>query len=155
MSQPEPTGPIGNFYGRELPGGSLPKLTEMAREAYQEKRTKDCLDLTRAMLLLEPENEEAHQMRSSIRSEMHQDLESARAVLRQAQFREEPESSEHTTSISEPDPSLAQLPNAAFPYHEETFIVSSATQTVDMPVRAPRAPWLKRAAAIGAFCLIV
>jgi hypothetical protein len=67
---------------------SIGELAEQARQAYEEKRIKDCLDLTRAILLIDPENTEAQMMRSSIRSEMHQDIENARALLRDAKTTE-------------------------------------------------------------------
>src|SRR5437870_13056560 len=91
MSQKETTDVIDN----------LPKLAELARQAYEQKRTKDCLDLTRSILLIDPENAAALAMRSSIQSEMHRDLESARAFIRQAQSKDtaDPE--------SEPVPAVA------------------------------------------------
>src|SRR5262249_42829618 len=69
--------------------GHLSRLAELARQAYEQKRTKDCLDLTRAMLLIDPENADAQWMRLSIQSEMQRDLENSRAFLRQAQSRTE------------------------------------------------------------------
>ena len=54
MSHKDSTDPIGHLEVTELPNGNLSKLTELARQAYEQKRTKDCLDLTRTMLLLDP-----------------------------------------------------------------------------------------------------
>jgi hypothetical protein len=84
-------GPIGNVEVRELPNSSLSNLAARAREAYGNKRTKDCLDLTRAILLIDPENPEAQLMRSAIRAEMHQHLENAQALLRSAQMKDSTE----------------------------------------------------------------
>jgi len=61
------------------------ELAVLARQAYDQKRTKDCLDLTRAILLIDPDNADALQIRSSIQSRMQHDLENARAILRQRQ----------------------------------------------------------------------
>jgi len=61
------------------------ELAALARQAYDQKRTKDCLDLTRAILLIDPDNADALQIRSSIQSRMQHDLENARAILRQRQ----------------------------------------------------------------------
>ncbi len=88
MSQKETTATIGRHDIGESQYGNLSELTELAREAFEQKRTKDCLDLTRAMLLVDPGNADAQSMRLSIQSEMHRDLDNARAFIRQAQSRE-------------------------------------------------------------------
>jgi hypothetical protein len=85
MSSEHNTRQIGNLDLSASPNLNLARFIEQARQAYEHKRTKDCLDLTRAILLVDPENVEAQLMRSSIQSEMHQDLENARALLRYAQ----------------------------------------------------------------------
>jgi hypothetical protein len=91
MSQKETTATVGRLEAGESQEGNLPWLTERAREAFEQKRTKDCLDLTRAMLLVDPGNADAQAMRLSIQSEMHRDLDNARAFIRQAQSKESPE----------------------------------------------------------------
>src|SRR6516225_1532787 len=101
MSQKETT---------DSPKDSLPRLAEQARQAYEQKRTKDCLDLTRAILLIDPENTAAHWMRSSIQSEMHRDLENARAFLREAQSKETAESSSDPAALVAPSVSEPALP---------------------------------------------
>jgi hypothetical protein len=100
MSQRETTDVIGHLEVGQSPKDNLPKLVEAARQAYEQKRTKDCLDLTRAILLIDPENAAANWMRSSLQSEMHRDLESARAFMRQAQ------SKEYLETASEPTPEM-------------------------------------------------
>jgi len=60
------------------------KLAELARQAYEQKRTKECMDLTRAILLIDPDNADAQRIRSSIESDMQRDLENACGFLRQA-----------------------------------------------------------------------
>ena len=91
MSQTEPTGPAGDLEIRESPNGSLYKLIELARQAYEQKRIKDCLDLTRAILLIDPNNAQAQSLRSSMQSELHRNLENVSAFRRQAQSKEKPE----------------------------------------------------------------
>ena len=91
MSQTEPTGPAGDLEIRESPNGSLYKLIELARQAYEQKRIKDCLDLTRAILLIDPDNAQAQSLRSSMQSELHRNLEKVSAFRRQAQSKEKPE----------------------------------------------------------------
>src|SRR5262245_48069853 len=88
MSEQEPTVPIQDI--GEMPT-DLAQLTELARQAYHQKRTKNCLDLVKAILLMDPENAEAQLMRSSIRMEMHLDLENARALLRDAHLKDKPQ----------------------------------------------------------------
>jgi len=92
-----------NETSSESPNGNLPKLAELARQAYEQKRTKDCLDLTRAILLIDPDNADAQWMRSSIQSVMQRDLENARAFLRQAHSGENPEHSHESETADLPD----------------------------------------------------
>ena len=88
MSQKEMTDTLGHQEVGESFIGNLSKLAGLARQAYEQKRTKDCLDLTRAILLIDPDNADALSMRSSLQSQMVQDLENARAFLQQAQSRD-------------------------------------------------------------------
>jgi hypothetical protein len=97
MSQKERNDAIRPELG-EVPTGNLAKLSEQARRAYERKNTKDCLDLTRAMLLIDPENADALSMRSAIQSDLHRDLEKARAFLRQPQPAEGIEKPQQTTA---------------------------------------------------------
>jgi hypothetical protein len=103
MSQKETTATIGRFEAGESEHADVSELAELAREAFEQKRTKDCLDLTRAMLLVDPGNADAQSMRLSIQSEMHRDLDNARAFIRQAQSKEslEPRLTTETTEIEE------------------------------------------------------
>src|SRR5437867_2362206 len=91
MPQTETTGPAGDLEVHESPNRNLCKLIEQARQAYEQKRTKDCLDLTRAILLIDPDNAQAQSLRSSMQSELHRNLENVSAFLRQAQSKENPE----------------------------------------------------------------
>jgi hypothetical protein len=106
MSQTETTDSIGHLDVSRSPKENLLKLAEQARQAYEQKRTKECLDLTRAILLVDPDNAAANCMRSSIQSEMHRDLEKARVVLREAQSKEgaENRSTQNQTTSSEASP---------------------------------------------------
>ena len=91
MPEQEYTVPTGNIAESESPNLSLSQLTELARQAYDQKRTKNCLDLVRAILRIDPENAEAQLMRSSIRMEMHLDLENARVLFRDAHLKDTPQ----------------------------------------------------------------
>src|SRR5262245_32536698 len=88
MSQKETSDLFGHLEAGESLKGDLPKLAELARQAFEQKRKKDCLDLTRAVLLIDPDNAAVLSMRSVIQSEMQRDLEEARALLREAQSKE-------------------------------------------------------------------
>jgi len=104
MSQKETTATVGRLEAGESQVGNLAVLTERAREAFEEKRTKDCLDLTRAILLVDPGNSDAQSMRLSIQSDMHRDLDNARAFIRHAQSREHPEPSSQPVATEYEDP---------------------------------------------------
>jgi hypothetical protein len=122
MSQKATTGTIGRLEASESNFGNLSELVELARQAFEEKRTKHCLDLTRAILLIDPDNADAQSMRLSIQSEMHRDLDNARAFLRQAQSKENPEQQMHPR-VEDGNPRLEPLvpvsvtqPAAAFKF---------------------------------------
>ena len=91
MSEHEHIVPTQDIERSESPSADLAQLTELARQAYHQKRTKNCLDLVKAILLIDPENAEAQLMRSSIRMEMHLDLENARTLLRDAHLKDRPQ----------------------------------------------------------------
>src|SRR5262249_37155191 len=91
MSQKEMADPITDLGTGESETENVSRLAELAREAFEQKRTKECLDLTRAILLIDPDHAQAQSMRSALQSEMHRDLENSRALLRQIASREIPE----------------------------------------------------------------
>jgi hypothetical protein len=91
MLEQEHAVPTQDVDHAETPSTDLLQLTELARQAYHQKRTKNCLDLVKAILLIDPENAEAQLMRSSIRMEMHLDLENARTLLRDAHLKDRPQ----------------------------------------------------------------
>jgi hypothetical protein len=109
MSQKEAVDPIADLDTSESASENVSRLAELARQAFEQKRTKDCLDLTRAILLINPDHAQAQSMRSALQSEMHRDLESSRAFLRQAASRE--------NADGESQPGAAS-PNAAQPVEE-------------------------------------
>src|SRR5947209_262282 len=88
MLEQEHAVPTQDIEHAESSSADLSRLTELARQAYHQKRTKNCLDLVKAILLIDPENAEAQLMRSSIRMEMHLDLENARTLLRDAHLKD-------------------------------------------------------------------
>jgi hypothetical protein len=129
MSEQEHAVPTEDVDRTDSSNGDLSQLTELARQAYHQKRTKNCLDLVKAILLIDPENAEAQLMRSSIRMEMHVDLENARTLLRDAHLKErsqvysqagstvlrkilsiDPESDEAKTLLSEVERSAPVVP---------------------------------------------
>jgi hypothetical protein len=63
------------------PGRELAELTAQARAAYKDKRTKECIDLTNRVLLVDPQNTEANALRDSVQSDIQRDLKDARALL--------------------------------------------------------------------------
>ena len=165
MSQHEMTGPIGNGDVSEQPSRNLSRLADLARQAYGQKRTKDCLDLTRAILLIDPDNTEAQLMRSAIRSEMHQDLENTRALLRSADLKDKSEKNSEADfplglkvpqSDPEGDSSSALSPSADVPFVsdatppeiEDPIRVPVPNRFFRVPLRIAKRQWLKRASVI-------
>jgi hypothetical protein len=74
---PSPAGP-------SLPKDACAELATLARQAFQEKRRKECLVLTRSILAIDAENKEAQVIENWVRSDLQKDLEAARAVVQQA-----------------------------------------------------------------------
>ena len=87
MSQDETTN-SATLLRAGSPKDNLPKLAELARQAFEQKRTKECLDLTRSILLIDPSHTTAQFIRSALQSELLRDLDTARAFIRSAQSKE-------------------------------------------------------------------
>jgi hypothetical protein len=64
----------------------LSELAVLARRALEEKRRKDCLALTSAMLKIDPENQDARVMQSWIRSDLQRENQQAYTLMRSARF---------------------------------------------------------------------
>ena len=154
MSQTEPTGPAGDLEIRESPNGNLYNLIliELARQAYEQKRIKDCLDLTRAILLIDPDNAQAQSLRSSMQSELHRNLENVSAFRRQAQSKEKPE--------KQSEPSRTAVPgNVELDSESNSAALIEATsplaQAPDDSRRMPKIRSLVRAAVLVLLSAIV
>src|SRR6476661_629509 len=134
MSQKETATPIADLERSESASENLSRLAELARQAYEQKRKKDCLDLTRAILLIDPEHAQAQSMRSALQTEMHRDLENAREFLRLAASKEIHEEEAQTAPTA--------LPGMEKPV-EETVLIPGA----DRPPRPQfNRRWLLRVA---------
>jgi hypothetical protein len=165
-------GPIENLDVRESSSASLPKLADLARQAYGQKRAKDCLDLTRAILLIDPENVEAQLMRSAIRAEIHQSLENSQALLRSAQLKQSPEAPQSSVDIAQESPDSDQdadehqalrpesnvvsagADEAPPPTLEESLMMAVSSTTPDVPLRNHKQIWLRRAGIVAVLGLI-
>jgi len=60
-------------------------LVAQAQEAYDQKRTKECVNLIGQVLATDPDNPEAHMLQAAIQSDIERDLTDARALLRDSQ----------------------------------------------------------------------
>ena len=60
-------------------------LIAQAQAAYEQKRTKECVNLIRQVLATDPGNAEAKALQSAIQSDIDRDLVDARALLRDSQ----------------------------------------------------------------------
>ena len=113
----------------ESPGAAMSKLSELAQQAYEKKDKKECLDLTRAMLLIDPHNADALWIRSSIQSDIQRDLDSAREFLRQAQSRDSADkpatagdSRTPSSETVEPLPSRTAIISADVPFGDTALM---------------------------------
>src|ERR1044071_2471926 len=64
----------------------LSELAEFARRALEEKRRKDCLALTNAMLKIDPENQDAQVMQGWIKADLQREIQQAFGLMRSARF---------------------------------------------------------------------
>src|SRR5688572_3026822 len=70
-----------------LQGKDLSELLNLARQAFERKRQKDCLILTRTILKIDPNHKEALEINSWVESGLHQNLAEARAIVDEARLR--------------------------------------------------------------------
>lgn len=66
------------------PGTDLRELVARARAAYEQKRTKECIELTKQVLLADAENAEGKALHAAVLSDIQRDLTDARALLEDA-----------------------------------------------------------------------
>jgi hypothetical protein len=66
-------------------------LVAQAKEAYEQKRTRECMALTKALLLTDPTNSEALTLQAAIRTDMQRDMNDARALLEDSRHQEDPQ----------------------------------------------------------------
>jgi len=59
-------------------------LLYLAREAFEDKRRKQCLEVTSAILKIEPEHSEARTMQASVRADLERDFAGAQTLARDA-----------------------------------------------------------------------
>src|SRR5262249_37701159 len=74
---------------QELISTDTSELVVQARTAYEQKRIRECLSLTKTVLEADPENSEAQGLQSAIRADMRQDLHDARSLLEQSGTKDE------------------------------------------------------------------
>jgi hypothetical protein len=84
MSQQERTTPDDNPETWKPQDPNLSELAARAHQAFERKQTRDCLRLTDEILLKDPQNADALQMRTSIQAQMQEDLQRTGAYFRQA-----------------------------------------------------------------------
>jgi len=63
---------------------SLVGLVYVARQAFEEKRRRQCLEITAAILKIDPEHAEARKIQDAVRGELTQEFVSAQALAREA-----------------------------------------------------------------------
>jgi hypothetical protein len=68
----------------------LSELSALASQAFEEKRRKNCLALTRAILKIDPENKEAQVLQNWVQTDLKHNFDTASAVLQDASVRNNP-----------------------------------------------------------------
>ena len=66
--------PIGNETDDDSVHAGLAELGQLARQAFEEKRRKQSLALTNAILKIDPENKEAFVVQSWVRADLQQEF---------------------------------------------------------------------------------
>src|SRR5678815_4806074 len=56
-------------------------LVYLARSSFEERRRKQCLEATNAILRIEPEHEEARYIQAAVRLDLDRDFESAQEIV--------------------------------------------------------------------------
>jgi len=74
---------------QELISADTSELAIQARAAFEQKRIRECLSLTKTLLEADPENSEAQTLQSAIRADIRQDLHDARGLLEQSGTKDE------------------------------------------------------------------
>jgi hypothetical protein len=86
MWQREAFGPFVLPREAAVKGKSLFELVALARQAFEEKRERDCFDLTRAALKIDPNHSEAREIHSCLQAGLEQDLSEARRLVEGARL---------------------------------------------------------------------
>lgn len=107
-----------------LPKDACGELATLARQAFQEKRRKECLVLTRAILAIDAENKEAQVIENWVRSDLQKDLEAARAVVEQA-------SQEHDGELFQRAEWMLRMVLRVDPNHGEANTLLQTIRTVE------------------------
>jgi hypothetical protein len=74
----------------ESVAAGLVGLVYLAREAVDEKRHKQCLEATKAILKIEPDHMEARKIQSAVRTELDQQFVDAQTLVRDSQLKGDP-----------------------------------------------------------------
>jgi cytoskeletal protein RodZ len=74
---------------QELISTDTSELATQARAAFEQRRIRECLSLTKTLLEADPENSEAQMLHSAIRADIRQDLHDARGLLEQSGTKDE------------------------------------------------------------------
>jgi hypothetical protein len=77
------------MFNQESVSTSPAELAAQAREAYDQKRTRECIALTKQLAEADPGNAEAQALQSAIRADIQNDLHDARALLEQSGTQDE------------------------------------------------------------------
>src|SRR5262245_53871597 len=79
-----PPDPDRNTSGGSAVSAGLSELAQLARQAFVEKRRKQSLALTNAILKIDPQNQEALVLQSWVRADLDREMETATRAFQEA-----------------------------------------------------------------------
>jgi len=74
----------------ESVAAGLVGLVYLAKQAFTEKRRKQCLEITSAILKIDPEHTEAHTIQDSVRAELVREFSNAQTMVKEAHANSDP-----------------------------------------------------------------
>src|SRR5262247_702872 len=69
---------------KDDPAAGTTDLATRARAAYQNKRTRECIELTKQLLSADPNNAEGKSLQAAVSADIERDLTDARALLEES-----------------------------------------------------------------------
>ena len=129
-------------------------LAYLAREAVDEKRHKQCLEATKAILKIDPDHKEARQIQSAVRTRLDEEFVAAQTLARHAQLQDDPALYERAAAslrrIIDVDPDNLEARTLLQDTVAAGYFRFSPSTNVESSWRVPR-----RSVVVGAVAVVV